>query len=300
MVVAEPGRPLVSVAIPLYRSRRFLDVIVENIEALAYENVEVIVSDRHGHDDTMEVLRRRYGTDPRVRFLSATDGLGWVAHYNLLLREARGKYLVWMAHDDSYPARFIGELAAALEAHAEAVLAFGRVEQVALDGFLPTLPFSPPPVPPDAPWLLGASLRVLMLWQLYFAFRGMVRCEVVQRSGLYIRETRGSVRADIYWVFALSLRGRLLYVPSCTCTKRFHRSSTGAAWRYGFRESLDACRVLRAYLRDFARSRRDAWIGQLVLFPWCLVQPWLPRGTARRLLAFHARRVARSRLSAGG
>lgn len=300
MVAVEPGRPLVSVAIPLYRSRRFLDVIVENIEAIGYGNVEVIVSDRHGHDDTLELLRRRFGADPRFRFLSAIDGLDWVAHFNLLLREARGTYAVWLAHDDSYPATYLGELVTALEARPDAALAFGRVEQVSLDGFLPTLPFSPPPVPADGARSLGASLRMLTVWQLWFAFRGMVRREVVERSSLYIRETRGNVRADIYWLFALSLRGGLLYVPSCTCTKRFYRASAGAAWRFGVRESLDACRVLRAYLNDHAASRRDAWLGQLVLFPWCLVQPWLPRGAARRLMALYGRRVARARVSDGG
>lgn len=296
MVDAERRQPLVSVGIPLHRSRRFLDVIVENIEAaLAYDNVEVIVSDRHEEDDALAVLRRRFGVDRRFRFLSATDGLTWVEHYNLLLREARGKYAVLLAHDDSYPSTYIGELVVALEARSDAVLAFGRVELRSLDGFPPPPPFSPPPVPARADWTLGASLRMLMLWQLWFAFRGMVRREVVQQSNLYLRGTRGNVRADIYWVFGLSLQGQLLYVPSCTCTKRFYRTSTGAQWRYGVHESLDACRVLRSYLNDFAASRRDAVIGQLVLFPWCLAQPWLPRGTARRLLTFHARRVAAAR-----
>ena len=193
MVDAERGQPLVSVGIPLHRSRRFLDVIVENIEAaLAYDNVEMIVSDRHGEDDALAVLHRRFGADRRFRFLSATDGLTWVEHYNLLLREARGKYAVLLAHDDSYPSTYIGELVAALEARSDAVLAFGRVELHSLDGVPPPPPFSPPPVPARAEWTLGASLRMLMLWQLWFAFRGMVRREVVQQSNLYLRGTRGT------------------------------------------------------------------------------------------------------------
>jgi hypothetical protein len=153
-------------------------------------------------------------------------------------------------------------------------------------------------MPARADWSLAASIRMLTLWQLWFAFRGMVRRDV-QRSNLYLRETRGNVRADIYWVFALSLRGRLLYVPSCTCTKRFHRTSTGARWRYGLRESLDACRVLGSYLNDLGPTPRDALIGQMVLFPWGLVQPWLPRGTGRRLLDFYAYRLAGARRPGG-
>jgi glycosyltransferase involved in cell wall biosynthesis len=280
-----PGpQPLVSVGIPLYRSQRFLDTIVENLEALSYDNLEVIVSDRHLIDDALEVLRQRYGSDPRFRFLCGTDGLSWVEHYNLLLRESRGKYAVVIPHDDSYPSTYIPELVAALEQHPDAVLAFGRVEQISLDGFLPTLPFSPPPLSPTATWTFGSSLKMLTVWQLWFAFRGMVRRDVIERSDLYIRQTRRNIRADIYWVFALSLKGRLQFVPACWCTKRFYRSSTGANWRMDLEQSLDACRVLRSYLNDFCRSRRDAILGQAVLFPWCIVQALLPAHGARRLL----------------
>lgn len=282
--VVDPTVPLVSVGIPLYRSRPFLDTIIENIEAIDYGNVEVIISDRHLLDDTLQTLRERFGADPRFRLLAGTDGRNWVEHFNLLLREARGKYVVLMPHDDSYPPTYLSELVAALEQHPDAVLAFGRVDQISLDGFLPTLPFSPPPVRPDARWSIGVSLRLLTLWQLWFAFRGMVRRDVIERSGLYIRQTHRNIRADIYWVFALSLRGRLLFVPSCSCTKRFYRSSTGAGWRFDLRQALDACRVLHSYLRDFARARRDALIALLVVCPWCLVQAVLPAGMARRLL----------------
>src|SRR5262249_31136446 len=159
----------------------------------------------------------------------------------------RGKYAVLMFHDDSYPTNYVSDLVNALEREPEASLAFGRVEQLSVDGFLPTLPFTPPPVSSSRAWTVRDSIRVLTLWQLWFAFRGMVRLAVVH-DGLYIRETYRNIRADIYWVFALSFRGRLLYVPSCTCVKRFHRSSAGADWTFDMRQSLDACRVLRSYV----------------------------------------------------
>ena len=120
-------------------------------------------------------------------------------------------------------------------------------------GFLPTFPFVPPPIDPKEEWSIATSVRLLTLWQLWIAFRGVVRREVIEASNLYIRQTYGNVRADIYWVFALGLKGRLCYVPSCYCTKRFHRSSGGAGSRMGMRQSLDASRVLRSYLNDFDR-----------------------------------------------
>lgn len=276
-------QPLVSVGFPLYRSRRFLEMIIENIEAIEYTNVEIIISDRHLLDDTLELLKRRFGSDARVRFLEGSDYLNWVENFNLLLRQSAGKYFLWMSHDDSYPSNYIGELVSALEERPDAVLAFGRVEQISVDGFLPTFPFSPPPVLPYEDWSLGCSLRVLTLWHLWIAFRGIVRREAVERSDLYIRQTYRNIRADICWVFGLSLKGRLLFVPSCYCTKRFYRSSTGANWRFGIRQSLNACRVLGSYLNDFASSRSDALVGQIVVFLWCIVQGVLPAKLARQL-----------------
>src|SRR5215510_3322359 len=197
MTDVERKQPLVSVGIPLYRSRGFLEIIIQNIEAIGYTNVEIIISDQHLLDDTLEVLRERFGSDARFRFLEGNDGLNWVENYNLLLRRSTGKYFLWMAHDDSFPSNYIGELVSALEEHPDAVLAFGRVEQISLDGFLPTFPFSPPPILPDEHWSICCSLRVLTLWQLWIAFRGVVRREVVERSDLYIRQTYRNIRADI-------------------------------------------------------------------------------------------------------
>jgi glycosyltransferase involved in cell wall biosynthesis len=283
MTDVEQGQPLVSVGIPLYRSHRFLEIIIENIEAIEYTNVEILISDQHLLDDTLELLKERFGSDARVRFLEGSDGLNWVENFNLLLRQSTGKYFVWMPHDDSYPSNYIGELVSALEEHPDAVLAFGRVEQISIDGYLPTFPFSPPPIFPDEDWSLGSSLRVLTLWHLWIAFRGVFRREVIEQSDLYIRQTYRNIRADICWVFGLSLKGRLYFVPSCYCTKRFYRSNTGAKWRFGIRQSLNACRVLRSYLNDFAQSRSDARMGQIVVFVWCLVQGFLPAKLARPL-----------------
>ncbi len=279
----EQTAPLVSVGIPLYRSRQFLDIIVANIEAVAYENVEFIVSDRHLFDNTLALLEAKYGADKRFQFLSATDQLNWVEHLNLILRHAKGKYSLWMGHDDSYPSNYIPDLVSALEAGPDVVLAFGGVEQISLDGFLPAFPFVPPPVHPSEKWTVATAVRLLTLWHLWIAFRGVVRRQVIEDSNLYIRQTYRNIRADICWVFALALRGRLLYVPSCYCTKRFNRASGGADWRFGIRQGLNAYRVIRSYLNDVtvpSAARRKAL---LTIWLWCMVQGVLPASLARKL-----------------
>jgi glycosyltransferase involved in cell wall biosynthesis len=280
LIAIQPTAPLVSVGIPLYRSLPFIGIIIANIEMIEYGNVEFIISDRHLLDHTLALLQQKYGNDKRFRFLSSTDQLNWVEHFNLILRHARGEYALWMAHDDSYPSNYVTDLVAALETHPDAVLAFGRVDQVSLDGFLPTFPFVPPPIDPQAEWSVATAVRLLTLWQLWIAFRGVVRREVVDQSDLYIRQTYGNIRADICWVFGLGLKGRLCYVSSTYCTKRFHRSSGGADWRFGIRQGLNAFRVLCSYLNDYAAPSGEA---RIVIFLWCMVQAVLPPDIARNL-----------------
>lgn len=275
--------PFVTIAVPLYRSRRFLDVVLENLDALDCPDAEILISDRHGDDDALSIVRERYSSDPRFRFLEGRERMDWVAHFNLLLARGRGKYFLWMAHDDSYPSSYVPALTQRLEKEPEAALAFGRVEQVSLDGFLPTFPFRPPPVTPDAPWSLDDALRCLTLWQLWIAFRGVFRRDIVVEHGLYIRPTHGNVRADIYWLFALSLRGALRYVPETHCTKRFHRDSGGASWSFGPRQSLDAWHVLRSYLSDSGPATVVPAKARALVCAWCMVQGVLPAAVARVL-----------------
>jgi GT2 family glycosyltransferase len=256
--------------------------------------VEVLISDRHSLDDTVDVIRQQYGNDPRFRFFKEADGIGWVENFNFLLHQARGKYFTCMAHDDSFPPAFIDELVSVLEERDDAALAFGRVEQVSMDGFLPTFPFTPPPVSDRDPWTIGCSLRLLTLWQLWIAYRGMVRRDIIERYGLYMRQTHRSIRADVYWVFALSLCGRVCYVPSCSYTKHFYRSSTGADWSFGIRQGIDAFRTLRSYLNDYVASKGDALAAQFVVFLWCMIQGILPAKVGRQL-GIITRRVLLSR-----
>ncbi len=90
--------PLVSIAVPLFRSRRLVADIIANLDAIEYPNIDIILSDRHGEDDAVDVLAEHFKDDSRVRVLVAHDRLNWVEHYNLLMQSSSGKYFMWMTH----------------------------------------------------------------------------------------------------------------------------------------------------------------------------------------------------------
>lgn len=279
--------PLVSVGIPLYRSRPFFEVITENMRAIDYSNVEIIVSDRHGLDDTIDSIEVEFRDDDRVRYLRASDELDWVQHYNLLLQSARGEYFLWMAHDDSYSSNYISELVALLEADAGAVLAFGRVDRISVDGYLPVKSeFEPPNLPPEPRWPFWMPFQVLMLWEEPWApFRGVLRKEAVNSRHLAMRRTRGNPCADVGWVFCLAMIGRIAYSPSCVCTKRFYAASTGAKWQHTVRTRYNEFLAQAAYVRDVQPRRWLVLPTQTVLFLFLVARTLSPKSIRKPLRA---------------
>jgi GT2 family glycosyltransferase len=222
--------PRVTVAIPLYGSARFFDGIAANLEAIDEPDVEILIGDRHLADDTAERLGARFAGRRNVRILTARDGIDWVAHYDLLFREARGRYFAWMPHDDRYPGDYARRLADALDGRSDALLAFGRMESESLDGRR-VAPWEDPPFGSDEPWTRRTALRVFYGWNPGLAMRGLVRREPLLRAGHALRRPPRLEQADAIWVFGVALLGRLLFVPDVVCTKRFHESSAHAGWR---------------------------------------------------------------------
>lgn len=66
--------------------------------------VEILVCDDGSTDDTREVLQRLSGDVPQLRILANERNRGRPFTRNVLLREARGRFLTWLdADDEKYP-----------------------------------------------------------------------------------------------------------------------------------------------------------------------------------------------------
>src|SRR5581483_8483031 len=153
---------------------------------------EFLISDRHCQDDALERLQELFAADSRFRFLAATDELDWLAHYNLLLREASGDYLVWVSHDDSYSSDFVEKLVEVLEPQPDAVLAYARTERISISG---------DPIPSKPAKILRAAMvpsplaayRVALSRNL--PFHGLFRRKWLLDRQLWIRPTIHNVGA---------------------------------------------------------------------------------------------------------
>jgi hypothetical protein len=253
------------VGIPLYRSLPFLASLRENCAVLAAEgDVEVIVSDRHGLDGTIDVLRAEWGHDSRFRFMKSDDGLSWVDHMNLLLREARGDYFRWMPHDDSFPAGCLAPLVRRLDRDPAAVLAYGPTLVIGPDGSrLPERDrLNSYPVRPGKAWRFRHSQDLFWKGTCSGAFKGLFHRQTVVEAGLFIRRTHELVHAERARLFGISLLGGgLAEEPASIYLKRFHPDSVHAQWRVRPRHTLSTTLTMCGYLRDFGPGPFKKWLA---------------------------------------
>lgn len=263
------SRPLVSVGIPLFRSGPFVDGLRANCRALAArDDVEVIVSDRHGLDDTIDLLAAEWKGDPRFRFLKASDGLSWVEHANLLLRAARGEYFRWMPHDDLFPEGCLDPLVDRLNRDPEIILAYAPTR--AIDSAGHRLPerdrLETCPVAFNEKWTLRHSLDLFWTGSCDGAFKGLFRRLPVIAADLFIRPTRGLIFAERGWLFGISLLGGLAEEPGSQYFKRYHPASTHAGWSPGIGHVASATAAMCGYLKDYGPGWPQVLRGMATLW----------------------------------
>lgn len=104
--------PLISVIIPCYNAKRFVERAVRSIMEQSYRNLEILCCDDCSTDGTLSILRRLSAEDSRIKILQNETNLGVIDTLNKLVREASGVYIARMDADDiSLPDRLAKQLA---------------------------------------------------------------------------------------------------------------------------------------------------------------------------------------------
>jgi glycosyltransferase involved in cell wall biosynthesis len=111
--------PRITLAVLAYRQAPFIDAAVQSALSQAGEPIEILLSDDASPDSTHEQMRAlaaAYSGPHQVVVRRNPDNLGIGAHFNEVVRAARGELIVMMAGDDlSLPDR-VARVAAAWDA----------------------------------------------------------------------------------------------------------------------------------------------------------------------------------------
>jgi glycosyltransferase involved in cell wall biosynthesis len=111
--VSEP-KALVSICIPVYNGRRLLRETIESVRKQTYENIEILVQDNCSTDGTWELLESLAQEDSRISIQRNAFNAGMARNWNLVLKRARGEFLLLLSADDllfpDFVERSIGQL----------------------------------------------------------------------------------------------------------------------------------------------------------------------------------------------
>lgn len=98
--------PLVSIGLPVFNGEHGLRLILDSLVDQSFKDYEVIISNNNSTDSTGEILLD-YKHVPNFYFFDQPNQLLAKANFNFVLEKAKGKYFVWVAHDDFWHKDFL-------------------------------------------------------------------------------------------------------------------------------------------------------------------------------------------------
>jgi glycosyltransferase involved in cell wall biosynthesis len=115
---------LISVAVPLFNSERYIRECIESVLAQTHEDLELLIVDDGSTDHSGEIAEKFVRRDDRVRLLRHEGGAnrGVSLTRRLAFEQSRGEYVALLDADDRFePTKLAMQLAAA-EAHPECLV----------------------------------------------------------------------------------------------------------------------------------------------------------------------------------
>lgn len=114
--------PRVDVLVINWNGREHLDACFSSLLAGDYPNARFILVDNASEDDSVALVRDRFGHDPRVEVLVSPRNLGWSGGNNFAMKrslESGADYLFLLNNDTAVAPGAIGHLLRMAEAHPE-------------------------------------------------------------------------------------------------------------------------------------------------------------------------------------
>jgi hypothetical protein len=102
---------MISVVIPSYNGRRYLEGCLPSLSAQSYEDFEVIVVDNGSQDGSCEYVEEEF---PQVRIVENEDNLGFAGGVNSGISIARGEQILTLNNDTVAERDFLEKLAQAV------------------------------------------------------------------------------------------------------------------------------------------------------------------------------------------
>lgn len=138
----ERQQDLISVIVPVYNIKEYLERCVDSILAQTWENLEILLVDDGSTDGTDRLADELAGKDARIRVFHKENG-GSSSARNLGIREAKGKYLGFVDSDDFIEPYMYEKLYRAMRETGMLIVQGGRKEIEESGNILPDICIPP-------------------------------------------------------------------------------------------------------------------------------------------------------------
>lgn len=99
--VIKPGdEPLFSVCIPMHNTGHFVIEAIESVLNQSLQDFEVLIYDDASTDGTLELVKKNFSSNPKVRIMEGKVNRHVTYSRNMLLENARGEFVAFLDSDD--------------------------------------------------------------------------------------------------------------------------------------------------------------------------------------------------------
>ncbi len=102
--------PLVSVIIPFYNRKEYINKAIDSVLNQSYDNLEIILVDDHSTDGAYEILQEYTEKDKRIKLFRNDKNMHASFTRNIGIKNSTGKYLYFIDSDDWIDKKFIEEM----------------------------------------------------------------------------------------------------------------------------------------------------------------------------------------------
>lgn len=113
----------VSIGLITYNGAKHLKNSIESILNQDYSNTEIIISDDHSTDGTMEIINSYLKQSSEIKFLRNENNIGIVKNFEKVLAAGTGEFFMFASQDDLWDKHYITELVKALKENNRYLLA---------------------------------------------------------------------------------------------------------------------------------------------------------------------------------
>jgi glycosyltransferase involved in cell wall biosynthesis len=99
--------PSLSIGLPVFNGAGSVADALQSLLLQTYKNFELIISDNASNDETQKICEFYAGKDRRIKYIRQTTNLGALDNFKFVLKQAKGEFFMWAAHDDLWAKDFV-------------------------------------------------------------------------------------------------------------------------------------------------------------------------------------------------